>query len=53
MSKRKCDTFKARTDQCKLIDLRFSGHRFTWGGPIFHGGKIIYERINRDLSNYN
>ncbi|XP_058774782.1 uncharacterized protein LOC131649052 [Vicia villosa] len=53
VSKRRCDLFKDRIDACNLLDLDSVGHRFTWKGPIFHGGGRIYERLDRVLSNDN
>lgn len=33
----KCVIFRDRVDSCKLMELCFIGHKFTWRGPIFHG----------------
>lgn len=34
----KCNIFKECINNCKLLDLVASGHKFTWRGPIYHGG---------------
>lgn len=51
VSKRKCDNFESRIDQCMMMNFGFTGHRFTWRAPIYHGGQRIYERLDRELSN--
>jgi hypothetical protein len=48
---RKCNIFKERIDVCRLIDVGFMGAKYTWQGPVFHGGQRIYERLDRALSN--
>jgi hypothetical protein len=48
---RKCNIFKDRIDACKLIDLGAIGPKFTWRGPVFHGGQRIFERLDRALCN--
>jgi hypothetical protein len=48
---RRCNTFVERMNACKLIDLGFVGSKYTWRGPIFHGGGRIFERLDRALSN--
>ncbi|GAU43241.1 hypothetical protein TSUD_241320 [Trifolium subterraneum] len=51
VSMRRCNTFKERIDSCHLMDLGAVGPRYTWRGPIFHGGQRIFERLDRALSN--
>ncbi|WJX47132.1 hypothetical protein P8452_33857 [Trifolium repens] len=48
---RKCNTFKDRIDACNLIDMGAMGPKFTWRGPIYHGGQRIFERLDRALCN--
>jgi hypothetical protein len=48
---RKCNTFKDRINACSLMDLGGVGSKFTWRGPIFHGGGRIFERLDRALCN--
>jgi hypothetical protein len=50
-SRRKCAIFRDRIDACNLLDLGATGPKFTWRGPIFHGGQRIYERLDRALCN--
>lgn len=38
-------------ESCKLHDMGSSGPKFTWRGKIYHGGKRIYERLDRDVGN--
>lgn len=38
ISWRKCDIFKNIIEQYNLMDLGFTGHQFTWKGPIYLGG---------------
>jgi hypothetical protein len=51
ISIRKCNKFKERMDMCHLMDLGAIGSKFTWRGPIYHGGQRIFERLDRALSN--
>lgn len=51
VSSRKCNIFRDNIEGCKLLDLGANGPMFTWQGPIFHGGKRIYERLDKALSN--
>jgi hypothetical protein len=53
VSVRKCNNFRERINACKLMDLGSVGAKFTWRGPIYHGGQRIYERLDRALSNDN
>jgi hypothetical protein len=46
---RKCNKFQERINACNLLDLGAMGHKFTWRGPIYHGGQRIYERLDRAL----
>jgi hypothetical protein len=48
---RKCQIFRDRINYCSLIDLGAMGAKFTWRGPVFHGGQRIYERLDRALCN--
>ncbi|XP_058780637.1 uncharacterized protein LOC131654707 [Vicia villosa] len=50
-SSRKCKLFRDKIEDCSLMDLGACGPAYTWRGPIFHGGQIIYERLDRALSN--
>jgi hypothetical protein len=50
-STRKCNIFKDRIDVCKLMDIGAMGPKFTWRGPLYHGGQRIYERLDRALCN--
>ncbi|GAU35497.1 hypothetical protein TSUD_384520 [Trifolium subterraneum] len=50
-SRRKCTIFKDRINSCKLIDLGAVGPKYTWRGPLFHGGQRIFERLDRALCN--
>jgi hypothetical protein len=51
VSIRKCNIFKNRINDCNLMDLGAVGSKFTWRGPIYHGGQRIFERLDRALSN--
>jgi hypothetical protein len=51
ISRRKCRIFRERIEACSLIDLGAMGPKFTWRGPIYHGGQRIYERLDRALCN--
>jgi hypothetical protein len=51
VSMRKCNKFQERINACYLLDLGAMGHKFTWRGPIYHGGQRIYERLDRALGN--
>jgi hypothetical protein len=48
---RRCKKFSDRINSCKLIDLGSVGSKYTWRGPIFHGGGRIFERLDRGLCN--
>lgn len=48
---RKCNRFVERINACKLLDLSGVGSKFTWRGPIYHGGGCIFERLDRALCN--
>jgi hypothetical protein len=50
-STRKCNIFRDRINACKLIDIGAMGARYTWRGPMYHGGQRIYERLDRALCN--
>ncbi|XP_058753900.1 uncharacterized protein LOC131627062 [Vicia villosa] len=50
-SARKFHNFRDRINQCKLMDLGASGPRFTWRGPLYHGGQRIYEKLDRAMCN--
>ncbi|XP_058759648.1 uncharacterized protein LOC131632954 [Vicia villosa] len=50
-SLKRCNTMRNRMDACKFNDLEARGSRFTWRGPIFHGGQRIYEKLDRAISN--
>ncbi|CAK8542567.1 unnamed protein product [Lathyrus sativus] len=49
----KCKKFIDWIDKCGLIDLGAVGARFTWKGPIYNDGQLIYERLDRALFNEN
>jgi hypothetical protein len=48
---RKCTKFKERVDACHLIDIGFVGAKYTWRGPVYHGGQRIFERLDRAFGN--
>jgi hypothetical protein len=48
---RRCHKFVERINSCNLMDLGFVGSKYTWRGPMFHGGGRIFERLDRALSN--
>ncbi|MCH80961.1 hypothetical protein A2U01_0001739, partial [Trifolium medium] len=48
---RRCNKFRERISACNLLDLGAMGPKFTWRGPIYHGGQRIYERLDRALCN--
>jgi hypothetical protein len=50
-SLRRCSKFRDRINMCNLIDIGSMGPKFTWRGPIYHGGQRIYERLDRALCN--
>lgn len=50
-SARRCQMFRENMDECNLVDIGASGPKFTWRGPIFHGGRGIYERLDRACGN--
>lgn len=45
-SSRKCNLFKARVYEYKLMDLGSFIPKFTWRGPIYHRGQRIYEKLD-------
>lgn len=51
VSARRCSNFRDNMDMCKLSDLGANGPRFTWRGPVYRGGKRIYERLDRAMGN--
>ncbi|XP_058733248.1 uncharacterized protein LOC131604851 [Vicia villosa] len=51
VSNSRCAIFRNRITDCNLNDLETRGCRYTWRGPIFHGGQRIYEKLDRALSN--
>jgi hypothetical protein len=34
-----------------MLDADFVGVKYTWQGPVYHGGQHIYERLDRALTN--
>ncbi|PNX75251.1 ribonuclease H, partial [Trifolium pratense] len=50
-SLRRCNKFSERINACNLMDMGAMGPKFTWRGPIYHGGQRIYERLDRALCN--
>ncbi|MCI32166.1 hypothetical protein A2U01_0053378, partial [Trifolium medium] len=50
-SARKCNIFVERINSCHLLDLGYVGTKFTWRGPLYHGGGRIFERLDRALCN--
>jgi hypothetical protein len=50
-SERGCNNFKDRINSCKLLDMGSVGPKFTWRGPLYHGGQRIFERLDRALCN--
>ncbi|KAL5806194.1 hypothetical protein ACOSQ4_028927 [Xanthoceras sorbifolium] len=40
------DGFRAAVDSCNLLDMGFSGSKFTWCNRQF-GGNVIWERLDR------
>jgi hypothetical protein len=50
-SSRKCRIFRDRINACSLIDIGAMGPKFTWRGPVYHGGQRIFERLDRALCN--
>ncbi|KAI5383564.1 hypothetical protein KIW84_070807 [Lathyrus oleraceus] len=51
VSSSKCNIFMEQINMCKLIDINIIGHKFTWSGPIFHGGHTTYEILDMALCN--
>ncbi|XP_058782174.1 uncharacterized protein LOC131656479 [Vicia villosa] len=47
----RCTRFRNSLQMCKLTDLEARGPKFTWRGPVFHGGQRIYEKLDRAVSN--
>ncbi|CAL5213940.1 unnamed protein product [Lathyrus oleraceus] len=48
---RKCAKFQERINGCNLMDLGYTGYKYTWRGPISHGAGRIYEELDRVLGN--
>jgi hypothetical protein len=48
---RKCNIFRERINTCRLLDLGAMGAKYTWRGPMYHGGQRIFERLDRALCN--
>ncbi|WJX64016.1 hypothetical protein P8452_48843 [Trifolium repens] len=48
---RRCSKFRERVEACNLIDMGAAGPKFTWRGPLYHGGQRIFERLDRALCN--
>ncbi|PNX92648.1 hypothetical protein L195_g015788 [Trifolium pratense] len=51
VSVRKCNKFQERINNCNLLDMGAMGYKYTWRGPLFHGGQHIFERLDRALCN--
>ncbi|MCH97464.1 endonuclease/exonuclease/phosphatase family protein, partial [Trifolium medium] len=51
-SLRRCSKFRERINARNLIDMGAMGPKFTWRGPIYHGGQRIYERLDRGIELY-
>lgn len=49
----KCEVFKNIVYLCKLVDLGYVGHKYTWRDPIYYGGSRTYKRLSRGLYNKN
>ncbi|XP_058773464.1 uncharacterized protein LOC131647604 [Vicia villosa] len=49
VSLRKLNLFNDRVEACNLMELGSYGPKYTWRGPIFHGGQRIYEKLDRAL----
>ncbi|GAU13502.1 hypothetical protein TSUD_127990 [Trifolium subterraneum] len=47
----RCTKFRDRMNAANLIDMGAMGPKFTWRGPLYHGGQRIYERLDRALCN--
>ncbi|XP_058751638.1 uncharacterized protein LOC131624735 [Vicia villosa] len=47
----RCKRFRDRMDTCRVNDVESNDPKFTWRGPIYHGGQRIYEKLDRALSN--
>ncbi|MCH98674.1 DUF4283 domain protein [Trifolium medium] len=50
-SMRRCNNFREQMHAAKLVDMGSIGPKFTWRGPIYHGGQRIYEKLDRALCN--
>ncbi|XP_058725773.1 uncharacterized protein LOC131597074 [Vicia villosa] len=50
-SVQRCHKMGERIGSCKISNIEMRGTKFTWRGPIFHGGQRIYEKLDRALSN--
>ncbi|XP_058760707.1 uncharacterized protein LOC131634042 [Vicia villosa] len=50
-SSSKCKLFRDRINECNLLHMETVGLKFTWRGPLFHGGQRIYEKLDRVPSN--
>ncbi|XP_058776455.1 uncharacterized protein LOC131650765 [Vicia villosa] len=51
VSARKCSIFGENMEAGNLSDLGAKGSNYTWGGPIYHGGQRIYERLDEVIRN--
>ncbi|XP_061370265.1 uncharacterized protein LOC133312983 [Gastrolobium bilobum] len=47
----RCKEFGVVIEDCKLLDMGFSGSRFTWKGPKFTHLDRIFKRLDRALVN--
>lgn len=47
----RCNWFVERINRSALIDLGFSGPKYTWKGPLLQGFNRIFERLDRALAN--
>ncbi|GAU28913.1 hypothetical protein TSUD_59250 [Trifolium subterraneum] len=48
-TKKRCDKFMDRINDCSLLDCGAIRPKYTWRGPVFHGGDRIFEWLNRAL----
>ncbi|XP_058783537.1 uncharacterized protein LOC131658240 [Vicia villosa] len=46
-----CQRMRSRMEDCNLNNVEARGPKFTWKGPVYHGGQRIYEKLDRALSN--
>lgn len=47
VSTRKCKAFRDSMEECSLFDMQAKGPFYTWKGPIYRGGRRIYEKLDR------